>query len=96
MDLPSLYHLRDRLADEKYYLELSSLMADDPARQQELDQWSGRIGTLLAEVRGEVMSREAPGARPTGTNDKFDTYLRSTLDMYATLDALDAVHAEVG
>lgn len=90
MDLLTLYHLRDHLADEKFRLELATMMEDDPAHQHELDQWMHRIDVLLAEVRCEVVAREVPGARSTVTTQAFEMHVDGVLKAYAALDALHA------
>ena len=90
MDLLTLYHLRDHLADEKFRLELSALTEDDPAHQHRLDQWMHRIDILLADVRGEVVAQELPGARSTVTAQEFEAHVHGVLKAYAALDALHA------
>jgi len=91
MDLLTLYHLRDHLADEKFRLELSALTEDDPAHQHRLEQWMHRIDILLADVRGEVVAQELPGARSTVTAQEFETRVHGVLKAYA---ALDAIHTQ--
>lgn len=88
MDLLTLYHLRDHLADEKFRLELAAVMEDDPAHQRQLEQWLRRIDMLLADVRGEVVVREAPGARSTVTVHAFEAHVHGVLKAYAALDAI--------
>lgn len=90
MDLLTLYHLRDHLAEEKFRLELSALMENDPAHKCRLEQWTHRINVLLAEVRGEVAAREVPGTRSSVTAQEFETHVHDVLKAY---DALDAIHA---
>ena len=90
MDLLTLYHLRDHLAEEKFRLELSTLMENDPAHQHQLEQWTHRINVLLAEVRGEVAAREVPGARSSVTTQEFETYVH---DVLKACNALDVIHA---
>lgn len=90
MDLLTLYHLRDHLAEEKFRLELSTLMENDPAHQRRLEQWTHRINVLLAEVRGEVAAREVPGARSSVTTQEFETYVH---DVLKACNALDVIHA---
>src|SRR6185437_4584492 len=88
MDLLTLYHLRDHLADEKFRLELATMMEDDPAHQHQLEQWLHRIDMLLADVRGEVVAREVPGARSTVTAQAFEMHVHGVLKAYAALDAI--------
>jgi len=90
MDLLTLYHLRDHLADEKFRLELSALTEDEPAHQHRLDQWMHRIDILLADVRGEVVAQELPGARSTVTTQEFEAHVHGVLKAYAALDAMHA------
>jgi hypothetical protein len=45
---------------------------------------------LLADVRGEVVVREAPGARSTVTTQAFEMHVDGVLKAYAALDALHA------
>jgi hypothetical protein len=94
MDLLTLYHLRDHLAEEKFRLELSTLMENDPAHQRRLEQWTHRINVLLAEVRGEVAAGEVPGARSSVTTQEFETYVHDVLKAYNALDVIHAAEAQ--
>lgn len=85
MDLLILYRLLNELTDEKRDLEASMLVTDDPARQDDLKQRVHQIIPLLAEIRGEVMARELPGARSTVTAQEFETHLHRVLKLYGSL-----------
>lgn len=85
MDLLILYRLLNELTDEKRDLEASLLVTDDPARQDDLAQRLHQIIPILAEVRGEVVAREMPGARSTCTAQEFETHLHRVLKLYGRM-----------
>lgn len=85
MDLLILYHLLDDLTDEKCCLEASMLVTDDPALQDDLKHRVRHLVALLAEIRGEVLARELPGARSTVTAQEFETHVHRVLKAYASM-----------
>lgn len=86
MDLLILYHLLNDLTDEKCCLEASMLVTDDPALQDDLKQRVRQLVPLLAEIRGEVLVRELPGARSTVTAQEFEIHLHRALKAYGSTE----------
>jgi hypothetical protein len=85
MDLLTLYHLLNDLTDEKCHLEATVLLTEDPARQSDLEQRVRHLSPLLAEIRGEILARELPGARSTVTAQEFETHVHRVLKAYASM-----------
>ena len=86
MDLRILYHLLSDLTDEKCCLEAAMLGTDDPSLQDDLAQRMRRLVPLLAEVRGEMLARELPGARSTVTAQEFETHVHRVLKAYGYME----------
>lgn len=94
MDLAALCNLLDSLTGEQRHLETTALLTDNPSRQAEFERRARTVSTIVSDIRGEVLSRELPGARSTGTAQEFETYLHRVLEAYARMavargDALD-------
>lgn len=88
MDLLILYHLLNDLTDEKCCLEASMLVTDDPALQDDLKHRVRHLVPLLAEIRGEVLAREVPGARSTVTAQEFEIHLHRALKLYGSMEPM--------
>ncbi len=85
MDLAALCNLLDSLTDEQRHLETTALLTDDPSRQAEFERRGRTVSTIVSDIRGEVLSRELPGARSTGTAQEFETHLHRILEAYACM-----------
>jgi hypothetical protein len=87
MDLLTLYHLLNDLTDEKCHLE-ATVLTEDPARQSDLEQRVRHLGPLLAEIRGEILARELPGARSSVTAQEFETHVHRVLKAYGSMQSM--------
>lgn len=85
MDLAALYNLLDSLTGEQHHLETTALLADDPSRQAEFERRARAVSTIVSDIRGEVLSREVPGARSTCTAEEFETHVYRMLKAYARM-----------
>lgn len=88
MNLLTLYHLLNDLIDEKCHLEDTALLTDDLARQSDLEQRARQIAPLLAEIRGEILTREQPGARSSVTAQEFETHVHRVLKAYGSMQSM--------
>lgn len=71
MDLLTLYRSLNDLTNEKRDLEATVLLTDDPARQGDLERRARQLAPLIAEIRGEILARELPGATSIVVAQKF-------------------------
>jgi hypothetical protein len=85
MDLAALCNLLDSLTGEQRHLETTALMTADPTRQAAFERRSRMVSTIVSDIRGEMLSRELPGARSTGTAQEFEAYLHRVLEAYARM-----------
>jgi len=85
MDLAALFNLLDSLTGEQRHLETTALLTDDPSRQAAFERRVRTVSTIASDIRGEMLSRELPGARSTGTAQEFETYLHRVLEAYARM-----------
>lgn len=79
MDLLTLYRLLSDLTDEKHDLEATILLTDDPARQGSFEQRGRQLAALIAEIRGEILARELPGAKSNMTAQEFEIHIYHAL-----------------
>lgn len=85
MDLAALCNLWDSLTGEQRHLETTALLTDDPSRQAEFERRARTVSAIVSDIRGEVLSRELPGARSTGTAQEFETHLHRVLEANACM-----------
>jgi len=85
MDLAALCNLLDSLTGEQRHLEITALWTADPSRQAAFERRARTVSTIVSDIRGEMLSRELPGARSSGTAQEFETYLHRVLEAYARM-----------
>jgi len=83
MDLAALCNLLDSLTGEQRHLEITALWTADPSRQAAFERRARTVSTIISDIRGEMLSRELPGARSSGTAQEFEAYLHRVLEAYA-------------
>lgn len=85
MDLAALCNLLDSLTDEQRHLATTALLTDEPSRQAAFERRGRMVSTIVSDIRGEVLSRELPGARSSGTAQEFEAHLHRVLEAYACM-----------
>ena len=85
MDLAALCNLLDSLIGEQSHLQTTALLTEDPSRQAEFERQARTVSTIISDIRGEVLSRELPGARSIGAAQEFETHLHRVLEAYARM-----------
>jgi hypothetical protein len=85
MDLAALCTLLDSLTGEQRHLETTALWTDDPSGRAAFERRARTVSAIVSDIRGEMLSRELPGARSSGTAQEFETHLHRALDAYARM-----------
>lgn len=85
MDLASLYNLLSNFTDEKHRLDTTVQSTDNRSQRVALERQAQAVAVIVADIRGELLARELPGARSTGTAQEFETHLHRVLKAYARM-----------
>ncbi|MGH8192510.1 MAG: hypothetical protein ACREP2_13825 [Rhodanobacteraceae bacterium] len=82
MNTETLRNLVTSFENDQACLETTAGIEVNPARRVWAEQRAAMIGIIVGRIRGEIMSRETPDARPVGAAQRFESCLEHTLEEY--------------